>query len=389
MAAREPFLYPDFVLCHPVYGTGLSVDACYGAHDQFPDGLASTEYYHLGHEPYCLPFSRSSRGCRVSLDVAGFPVAPVGTAIPNTLKSLAATLIQSCVADHEGLGGFGTIGLNRLLQWSLNPASNIFVPAPMDATFFTLTVSSGLQGFSPGDFDPAIAVAMSDADQIKSLQAPPESTLRSLHEINSRYWQFQAECMQRGGTMDPWWKHSSSRNDEMTYECDANLGRPSGIDCTQIEWYQVSPANRADMVTIGPETKFLHSNTCYLALSAAVAIVVSWDQIYTALATLLNICVQHPVEASRGGRAYFGPQPRQRSGGRGKRHTQVDKVRREVNDRRRGVPSGLSGLNAIPPHLNLTVFQQTEPWTNPVGELNTCTWKAITKGLPVTRCVTT
>ena len=325
----------------------------------------------------------------MSLEVAGYPVARIATAVPRTLRSLAAALILSCVDDHRGLGGFGTVGFESLLQWSLNPASNLLIPAPPSATFFTLTVSSGPRYFKPGDYDPAIAVALSDADQVKSLQAPAGSTPRSFHELRSGYWQVQAASMQRGGVWNPWRKYSASRNDEMIYECDAGLGRPTGNDCTKIEWNQLSPANQADMITIGPETRFFHSNTCFLALSAAVAIVVSWDQIHTALATLLSICVQHPFEASQGGRAYFGPQEGRLSGRRGKRHTQDDQQIRKANQRRRSAQSGLSGLNALPPHLNLTIFQQTEPWTNPVDELNTCTWKAITQGLPVTKCTIT
>ena len=47
-------------------------------------------------------------------------------------------------------------------------------------------------------------------------------------------------------------------------------------------------------------------DTCTLALSAAVTLVLTWAQIRTALATLISVCVANPVLPARGGRAFYG-----------------------------------------------------------------------------------
>lgn len=108
--------------------------------------------------------------------------------------------------------------------------------------------------------------------------------------------------------------------------------------------------------------------TCYLAISATANVVLTWSQIRAAMSTLFNTCVQHPLQAARGGRAYYRP-PQARLSGR--------LVERKGDT---------TALNALPAHANITVFQQLEPWTNPTIELKTCTWLAVKKGMPVSAC---
>ena len=63
--------------------------------------------------------------------------------------------------------------------------------------------------------------------------------------------------MQRGGS-SPWWTRSNADSDEMTYECDGNLGSPQEVDCAQVE-YQLD--GLSDTIQIGPgEVKFLSSS---------------------------------------------------------------------------------------------------------------------------------
>ena len=70
----------------------------------------------------------------------------------------------------------------------------------------------------------------------------------------------------------------------MNYECDASLGSPAEVDCT---WNQLTSAS--DTLTVGlGEVTFLHANTCYLAISAAVNLVLNWSQIRTAVRSFLN-----------------------------------------------------------------------------------------------------
>lgn len=64
--------------------------------------------------------------------------------------------------------------------------------------------------------------------------------------------------MRRGGGK-LWWQFFPLSSNEMNYECDAGLGSPSEVDCTQIEWQQVSPAS--DTLTVSPgRVIFLHSS---------------------------------------------------------------------------------------------------------------------------------
>ena len=86
----------------------------------------------------------------------------------------------------------------------------------------------------------------------------------------------------------------------------------------------------------------------------------------------MTLCVQNPVlMTAQGGRAYYEHQP-------------------ALSSRRRkrgsGADAGLTGLNALPPHANLTLFQQTEPFVGVAQEMESCTWMAVERGRPVTGC---
>ena len=237
--------------------------------------------------------------------------------------------------------------------------------------FITVTVggpNSPLR--SPGDFDPVIPFRMAAILTSEARDLPTNSIAPGLLRANGRQWYNTGMAMGRPSQL-PWWRYPvMTVPDEMTYECDASLGNPTAADCTHIEWNQLGPPS--DSLTVQPgNTKFLYSGTCYLAISASLTTVLTWDQVQTAVATLMNICIQLPFQAARGGRAYFGPQPQQISGKRKKKRL-----------------TAVTGLNALPPHVNLTVFQQTEPWTNPAQELNSCTWKAASNRKVVSSCQT-
>lgn len=48
--------------------------------------------------------------------------------IPDTLRSLAAWMIAQCVIGRAGLGGFGTLGLQNLVTYTLNPHVDYTAP---------------------------------------------------------------------------------------------------------------------------------------------------------------------------------------------------------------------------------------------------------------------
>ena len=62
------------------------------------------------------------------------------------------------------------------------------------------------------------------------------------------------------GSLTPWWQQQIAPSaDEMAYECDAALGSPSDVDCSQIEWNQLMQASST--LSVGPgNPTFLHSS---------------------------------------------------------------------------------------------------------------------------------
>ena len=107
--------------------------------------------------------------------------------------------------------------------------------------------------------------------------------------------------------------------------------------------------------------------TCSVAISAAISITISWVQIQAALSTLRNFCLTRPSQPAQGGRAYHRSQ--------GMMNKRAGKRQSQVN-----------GLNALPPHVNVTLFRQTEPWISQTAEASSCTWKEITEGGNVDAC---
>ena len=85
-------------------------------------------------------------------------------------------------------------------------------------------------------------------------------------------------------------------------------------------------------------------DTCTLAISAAVTLVLSWAQIQTALAALMSVCIQNPVQPARCGRAFYGA-PKQVRGRR--------KRRNELSGRLSAPYNSLEELEGIFSPLNI------------------------------------
>ena len=87
-------------------------------------------------------------------------------------------------------------------------------------------------------------------------------------------------------------------------------------------------------------------DTCAMTVSAASQIVLLGSQLMAAFTALLDNCVNDPVSTPSGGRAYYGVHPApaisiQDMFG-------PSKIKRDASD--------ISGLNALPPPVNLTIF---------------------------------
>ena len=307
----------------------------------------------------------------VTIEISG-PVAqapPVMFESPEALFHLGTFLCDTCVGK-ERTGGFATHGFGNAARWvqeNSPPLAWRSLPAA-GATFFTITVSGpSNKRYSPGNTDPAVALGF--GQYIATEKVDPNDRLGQLQRKSKEiYWDEKASEMIRGEVTNWWSLEPPGVKDEMVYQCDSSLGRPSANDCATINWQQL--AMQSDALKMGPETVFFHVNTCYLAISATVAIVLNWDQIRLAASALMNTCVQNPFQAAQGGRAYFGSPTYRGSTQRSKRQI-----------------ANLTGWNALPPHVSITIFEQTQPWINPVEELETCTWKAAVNRRPVASCL--
>ena len=61
--------------------------------------------------------------------------------------------------------------------------------------------------------------------------------------------------MQRGEGKIPWWRQYPLTSDKMTYECDAGLGSPKVIDCSQLQ-HQLN-ARSDNIQIVAGEVNFL------------------------------------------------------------------------------------------------------------------------------------
>ena len=227
------------------------------------------------------------------------------------------------------MGGFVTNGLHNLVTYTTNPAFVLSAPyreslsliiclekislrddslfLAVTTYFMTVTISDSADGKQPGDHDPSVPQAISNYNVYLNRNSNIHNSPEAIQsEDNIQMWSDVAARMGRGETVTWWQTASPSVKDEMNYECDNSLGSPAEVDCTQIEWNQLTPTS--DTLTVGPgDVTFLHSNTCFLAISASVSLVLNWSQIRTAVASLMNACVQAPYDPPQGGRAYYRP----------------------------------------------------------------------------------
>ena len=63
------------------------------------------------------------------------------------------------------------------------------------------------------------------------------------------------------GSGRPWWRNILPSSNEMTYECDTGLGKPTDVDCSRIEWHQLKSNIPSDTLAVGPQNPtLLHSS---------------------------------------------------------------------------------------------------------------------------------
>ena len=133
--------------------------------------------------------------------------------------------------------------------------------------FITLTIHSGPPNRlpSPGNTDPSIPFRIASELHKHAQEEEPGSDLEKFFQLDTEIWTQTAISLTPGSTIT-WWKGLSlpSAFDEMTYECDASLGSPSDVDCSNVEWNQLGPTSLSppsEVVSVGPGVvQFLHSS---------------------------------------------------------------------------------------------------------------------------------
>ena len=110
----------------------------------------------------------------------------------------------------------------------------------------------------PGDYDPAVGEFLSDVLHSRRQNAQSGTALQQHYAEAESLLARQTLSMERGADTTWWDYRLTALDDTMTYECDAKLGDPSTVDCSQLEYSQLGIAS--EFVTIGPATvKFVHS----------------------------------------------------------------------------------------------------------------------------------
>ena len=228
--------------------------------------------------------------------------------------------------------------------------------------------------FHPPHYDPTVGGAIFGGLYQTLLntafQSPSWNSLNSMAEQINKNW----GRMIRGEGRS-WYDRyslglsSTPSEDTTTYKCDAKLGKPQLVDCSQLEYSQ--PYHLNDGLPLQPGlTKFFYSETCNIGVSVSRSTTIRWGQIKSAIDELIETCVNNPLTSSMGGRAFSGHQPIDTAG----------KRRRKRDEDSR---------NALPPGVNITLFQQFEIFGTPPTdseEIESCTWQKALQDQNVRAC---
>ena len=117
----------------------------------------------------------------------------------------------------------------------------------------------------------------------------------------------------------------------------------------------------------------LREDSCGLTVTAAVPVVLLISQIADAFAALLGTCIEVPISSPHGGRAYYGVHPTPSS---------INIQDLFGPSKKKRDASGVSGLNALPLHVNMTIFAHAS------SAKISCEEQAAEQRRPLTSCET-
>ncbi|MCJ1241062.1 hypothetical protein MMC14_009066 [Varicellaria rhodocarpa] len=353
----------DMAWCSSELGDGLRTVDCSTAARELP-AVDSPTSYSMGlinshpnwnRSTYDLPYRVSHGQCEMWIEIVGggeninYHNQQISL-IPSRIRGLAAFVIDRCVGT-QSMGGYVTDGLEGMVEYIEQLPSDVddithfptnAQPFPPSARFITVTVS-GLRKGPPDTPNKDDDIPNHLSDELNSWSSQGDNpTGHSMFLVGIQRRAFRlmgAKLLMLEGRISNWWDGEPADPSLVIYECDSKLGNPTKSDCTQLEYSQLGPPS--DTLAVGPEVaKLLSSNTCHVAISSSIPVMLTWDQVKIALQGLVLTCIENPMYPSRGGRAFY------------KNQGTPLQSKRTGQWRKRGTATV---FDALPPHVNLTI----------------------------------
>lgn len=188
----------------------------------------------------------------------------------------------------------------------------------LNATFFTVAVQAETEGADlayPGIYDPtvggAIFTALYETLMNTPFGSPLWNSLSNMAEQINRYWGSMSREGDGHGFGSPWYatynlgSSTPPTKETTTYKCDAKLGRPQHVDCSQLQYSQLYHETDDSLALQPGFTKFFHSQTCNIGISMLVSTTVTWKQIKSAVNEIIEVCVNNPLKSATGGSSFL------------------------------------------------------------------------------------
>ena len=300
---------PDFFQCDPIYGRNIDPFDCRLVIElHWPAGNTPVYYYFEDPSPsngIKIPKYDRQGSCNVAIEPAG-PRYGKANGFPSYLKhrpdrlrGLAEYVIEMCVRQGGGIGGFVTVGIDaaeryvggvinedweQIKDWESGVHNN--------GAFLTISMNGvDRTAFMPGDTDPWVPGYL-------SMYAARLSQL--FHEKMEVYkWislicHWLAESMERGGhlrwtsmpsmsivreqiqrdnTLNPQPEldpdiegHLMGLPEKMTYQCDSSLGGgPDPVDCEKLSWSGLKTPDSVETLEAGVPKFYSEGKSAFLS----------------------------------------------------------------------------------------------------------------------------
>ena len=205
----SPPVLPDFGICYAWYGSHLSDSDARGAGIRLPTSNDYVDYIlNNSSERFHLPFSAASGNLIIQIEIAGpIPNLLSVRIIPNMLRAMASFIQTNCISK-SGIGGFVTLGIEKLFTYITEPQTNIArTPYPASTAFVTVMIGSRYRYLPPpGDYDPQMALALATVEGVAEDDAPPARKT----VFAQRKAKFKRQALEMRALLKVWWDLASS-----------------------------------------------------------------------------------------------------------------------------------------------------------------------------------